>query len=161
MQLIDRFTYAVELFIFIGCISFVLVGCTSPEERARLVAEREARDHAKHQEISEFFNLTYPQRLLTFEYDGRAGEIVAFDFIRDIGGQLVDRGNAEFTLEVDYDRDSLGRDRYRQVFEVKIIDNDAPNRSRWVIMASRYERSCFQCRDMRLSYLRQALLALE
>ena len=161
MQRISRLADMVELLLCVGCISFVLVGCTSAEERARLAAEQEASDQARYQEISEFFNATYPQRLMTFEYNGRAGETIAFNFIRDIGGQLVERGNAEFTLEVDYDRDSLGRDRYRQVFEVKIIDNDAPNRSRWVIMASRYERSCFGCRDMRLSYLRQALLALE
>ena len=98
---------------------------------------------------------------MTFNYSGRRGETTVYEFVDRLGGVLVERGDAEFTIDVDYDRDSLGRDRYRQTFEVRLIDNDAPNRSRWVIMASRFERSCYMCRDMREDYLKIALLALD
>ena len=139
------------------------VGCLSAEERAQRVAEREARDQAKYNEIAQFLQTNYirPNRNFTVEYDGRRGETVVFEFVRRIGGQLVERGSAEFTLEVDYDRERISRDRYRQIFEVFLIENDAPGRSRWIIMASRYEQSCFNCREMRLDYLERALLGLQ
>lgn len=146
--------------IFAAIISiFIISGCVSQEELDRRKAELAQIESQSLDRIRNQLDRAYGgTRLMTFKYDGPGdGWNIAYAFISNIGGTMVERGSAEFELDVKRKRTRIYKSQYYYKYTAKLIDNDGPNRSRIVVMSGSSGDKCNGCGRDYWKVMRDAL----
>jgi hypothetical protein len=137
----------------------IVTGCVSPAERQRQVERQERIDQKKYAAIkSTLRNRRAGLGRDTFLYRGRKGWPVVYEFVNRIGGTLVERGNAVYTIDIDSDSDRVKRGVYVQNVVAKIIDNQGDS-GREVVMAGSSNGICYRSNSCD-QYIKAALLKM-
>jgi len=142
----------------------LLLSCASPEEIARMQAERQALLDQRAAAVQQRIVRRYGSATrITVDYRGpETGIQPAYEYVRLLGGSITERRAARFELRVTTDIISRLQESCRVQIVSQFIEKSSAVGGREVLAQGAIERSVWDdCRNPERRFIEQALFAME